>query len=50
MVYIETQGELGDIVTMAYKEVVSEPVVRETDNSAGFPALLARPMGEQQGG
>ena len=32
---------LGDIASLAYKEVVSEPVVRDADNARRIPALVA---------
>ena len=37
----EVRDALEDLVAMAYKEVVREPVVREADAAGGVPALIA---------
>ena len=37
----EIRDALGDLAAMGFKEVLREPVVRESDNSLGIPALIA---------
>ena len=37
----EVRGALGDIASMAYKDVVRDPIVREAKDSLGMPALIA---------
>ena len=37
----EIRDALGDLVAMGYKEVLREPIVREADDSAESPALIA---------
>ena len=37
----EVRDALGDIASMAYKDVVREPIVREANDSLGMPALIA---------
>ena len=37
----EIHDVLGDLVAMGFKEVLREPVVRESDDILGIPALIA---------
>ena len=37
----EVRDALGDIAGMAYREVIREPIVRDANDSAGIPALVA---------
>ena len=32
---------LGDLASIAFKDVIREPVVQEADNARGIPALIA---------
>ena len=32
---------LGDLASIAFKDVIREPVVQEADNARGTPALIA---------
>ena len=32
---------LGDLASIAFKDVIREPVVREAGNARGIPALIA---------
>ena len=37
----EVRDALGDIASMAYKDVVREPIVREAKDTLGMPAIIA---------
>ena len=37
----EIRDALGDLAAMRFKEVLREPVVRESDDTLGIPALIA---------
>ena len=37
----EIRDALGDLASIAYKEVIREPVVREADDKNNVPALIA---------
>ena len=37
----EVRDVLGDLASIAFKDVIREPVVQEADNARGIPALIA---------